>query len=113
MNLESIQEKEVVNTSTEAVDANISQNIENTDIPLDALLTSKDVCKLLKIDPHTLSTNRKIWSDILPPIRFKGSNLIKMGRFAADRIPDEGFRESSPSATNPQESICPDCLQVS
>jgi len=77
MSTQNINQAEVLNTSVEIIDPNISQNIENINTDLDALLTSKDVCSLLKINPHTLSTNRKIWSDILPPIRFKGSNLIR------------------------------------
>ena len=95
MNQQDINHNELLNTSVEIVDPNISQNIKNTDTDLDALLTSKDVCKLLKIDPHTLSTNRKIWSDILPPIRFKGSNLIRYRRADVMRLIEGDYTSSS------------------
>ena len=94
MNSESIQEDEVLDTSSDKVNQSIYQNPENINTDLDALLTSKEVCKLLKIDPHTLSTNRKIWSDILPPLRFKGSNLIRYRRSDVMRLLEGGTTSS-------------------
>lgn len=84
MNTESIQENEVTNTSSAEINP-----------PLDPMMTSQDVCDLLKINRHTLSTNRKIWADILPPVRFKGSNLIRYRRADVMRLIEGDSMSSS------------------
>ena len=84
MTTESIAEETVTNTSSPEVT-----------LPLDPMMTSQDVCDLLKINRHTLSTNRKIWADILPPIRFKGSNLIRYRRSDVMRLIEGGSTSSS------------------
>ena len=103
MNTESIQEKEVTNTLSAEFNPPIStkeaQTPEPSEAPitppLDSMLTSQDVCDLLKINRHTLSTNRKIWADILPPIRFKGSNLIRYRRSDVQKLVEGDSTSSS------------------
>ena len=70
---------------------NENNTTDDTDIPRDALLTRKDVADILKVDPHTLSTNRKKWEDVLPMIRFKGSNIIRYRRSDVLRLIEQGY----------------------
>ena len=70
---------------------NENNTTDDTDIPHDILLTRKDVADILKVDPHTLSTNRKKWEDILPMIRFKGSNIIRYRRNDVMRLIEQGY----------------------
>jgi hypothetical protein len=71
---------------------NENNTTDDTDIPRDTLLTRKDVADILKVDPHTLSTNRKKWEDVLPMIRFKGSNIIRYRRSDVLRLIEQGYK---------------------
>ncbi len=71
---------------------NENNTTDDTDIPRDTLLTRKDVADILKVDPHTLSTNRKKWEDVLPMIRFKGSNIIRYRRSDVMRLIEQGYK---------------------
>ncbi len=92
MNSESIQEKEVVNTSIKAVDPNIPQN---TDIPLDTLMTRREVAQLLLITEHCLTSNREKWKHVLPRIEMEGSNIIRYRRSDVMRLIEGGSTSSS------------------
>ncbi len=89
---------ELKNTSTEEAQTPEPSETPITP-PLESMLTSQDVCNLLKINRHTLSTNRKIWSDILPPVRFKGSNLIRYRKADVQKL----LEGSSTSSSNDGE----------
>ena len=80
MNLESIQEKEVVNTSTKEVEPDILQDTASTGIPLDMLMTRREVAQLLRITEHCLTSNREKWKHVLPRIEMDGSNIIRYRR---------------------------------
>lgn len=81
---------ELTRDSKEEAHSSFSQNTETTDIPLDTLMTRREVAQLLRITEHCLTSNRKKWKHVLPRIEMEGSNIIRYRRSDVMRLIEGG-----------------------
>ena len=85
---------DLTRTSKEEANLSFSQDTANTGIPLDTLMTRREVAQLLRITEHCLTSNREKWKHVLPRIEMEGSNIIRYRRSDVMRLLEGG---STPS----------------
>ena len=60
-------------------------------IPVDLLMTRREVAQTLRITTHCLSDNREKWKHVLPRIEMEGSNIIRYRRSDVMRLIEQGY----------------------
>jgi len=85
---------DLTRTSKEEANLSFSQDTANTDIPLDKLMTRREVSQLLRITEHCLTSNREKWKHVLPRIEMEGSNIIRYRRSDVMRLIEGGSTSS-------------------
>lgn len=85
---------DLTRTSKEEANLSFSQDTANTGIPLDTLMTRREVAQLLRITEHCLTSNREKWKHVLPRIEMEGSNIIRYRRSDVMRLIEGGSTSS-------------------
>lgn len=68
----------------------VSNPPSTSSIPLNTLMTRREVAQLLRITEHCLSFNRAKWNKVLPRIEMEGSNIIRYRRSDVMRLIEQG-----------------------
>ena len=76
-------------------DTSPSTSPSTLSIPLNTLMTRKEVAQLLRITEHCLSSHRDKWKEVLPRIEMEGSNIIRYRRRDVMRLIEQGYHPVS------------------
>lgn len=61
-------------------------------IPIDPLMTRREVAQFLRITERCLSSHRETWKKILPRIVMEDSNIVRYRRSDVIRLIERGYQ---------------------
>ncbi len=64
-------------------------------IPLDMLMTRKEVAQTLRITTHCLNSHKEKWKEVLPRIEMAESSIIRYRRSDVLRLIEQGYQPFS------------------
>ena len=64
-------------------------------IPLDMLMTRKEVAQTLRITTHCLNSHKEKWKEVLPRIEMADSSIIRYRRSDVLRLIEQGYKPFS------------------
>ena len=64
-------------------------------IPLDMLMTRKEVAQTLRITTHCLNTHKERWKEVLPRIEMADPSIIRFRRSDVMRLIEQGYKPFS------------------
>ena len=64
-------------------------------IPLDMLMTRKEVAQTLRITTHCLNSHKEKWKEVLPRIEMADSSIIRYRRSDVMRLIEQGYKPFS------------------
>jgi hypothetical protein len=64
-------------------------------IPIDMLMTRKEVAQTLRITTHCLNSHKEKWKEVLPRIEMADSSIIRYRRSDVMRLIEQGYKPFS------------------